>query len=85
MSTYIINTYNSLEEKYIYYVNKCFLSIGGVNKTFDLHTKKVTFAVIEPSPFNITFKIFDKAKAENKPLINTLIHPIIDLIKGSKK
>ena len=62
MSTYIINLSNYLEEKYVSYVNNFFLTIGGVNKTFNLHTKKVTFAVIEPSFFNITFRVFDNIK-----------------------
>lgn len=43
MLNYIINIYNYLEVKYVSYVNNFFLTIGGVNKTFNLHTKKVTF------------------------------------------
>ena len=65
MYIYIISISNFLEEKYVSYVNTFFLTLGGVNKTFNLHTKDVTFAIIEPSFLNITFIIFENIKERN--------------------
>jgi hypothetical protein len=47
--------YNILEKSYTTRVNNIFIFCGGINKTFKLETKDVTFAILKPSKFNIGF------------------------------
>jgi hypothetical protein len=51
-----------IENAYKLKVNNFFLLLGGVNKKFHLETKEVTFAILKPSKFNISFFIFNKIK-----------------------
>ena len=50
------------EKKYSEKVNQFFILFGGINKTFKLKTKEVTFAILQPSKYNINFYIFSKLK-----------------------
>jgi hypothetical protein len=56
------NVYKKIEGAYIAKINNIFLLCGGVNKTFKLETKEVTFAILKPSKFNIGFFMFSHLK-----------------------
>ena len=56
------NIYSKFEKGYVNKVNNLFLSFGGINTTFQLETKKVTFATVKPFKYNFYFIFFNKVK-----------------------